>query len=283
MTLIGEKLTEAISKREVDLNSFIWKGNKTVDKDGKYRQTEKKLMSMNADELKNCYEHCKIMLFNTDNHNPGRHLVLKNIDDQRNSCGAELFIRFLEQEHNMARFSLMESINTFLKNNKEFLGNTLPSMDLVFSNIPREFENIPLNLIIDGCLDRLGVFNKKHITRSFILKQGIWLTPAESKELTEYDQNGKMLDRLDLIRFRLSIKDIEYLGINPRGINYTQMRALLNIKPNKKYSDLTTVQLDTLRNRLLFSLERTVSGHIVAWEKRMEEIELVAEHKGFKL
>lgn len=61
------------------------------------------------------------------------------------------------------------------------------------------------------------------------------------------------------------------------------MRALLNIKPNKKYSDLTTVQLDTLRNRLLFSLERTVSGHIVAWEKRMEEIELVAEHKGFKL
>ena len=156
-------------------------------------------------------------------------------------------------------------------------------MDLVFSNIPREFENIPLNLIIDGCLDRLGVFNKKHITRSFILKQGIWLTPAESKELTEYDQNGKMLDRLDLIRFRLSIKDIEYLGINPRGINYTQMRALLNIKPNKKYSDLTTVQLDTLRNRLLFSLERTVSGHIVAWEKRMEEIELVAEHKGFKL
>ena len=156
-------------------------------------------------------------------------------------------------------------------------------MDLVFSNIPREFENIPLNLIIDGCLDRLGVFNKKHITRSFILKQGIWLTPAESKELTEYDQNGKMLDRLDLIRFRLSIKDIEYLGINPRGINYTQMRALLNIKPNKKYSDLTTVQLDTLRNRLLFSLERTVSGHIVGWEKRMEEIELVAEHKGFKL
>ena len=56
MTLIGEKLTEAISKREVDLNSFIWKGNKTVDKDGKYRQTEKKLMSMNADELKNCYK-----------------------------------------------------------------------------------------------------------------------------------------------------------------------------------------------------------------------------------
>ena len=47
--------------------------------------------------------------------------------------------------------------------------------------------------------------------------------------------------------------------------------------------DLTTHQLETLRYRILFSLEETVKDHIAAWEKRMEEIESVAEFKGFKL
>lgn len=135
-------------------------------------------------------------------------------------------------------------------------------------------------MIIDGCLDRLGTFNKKHITRTFILKQGIWLTPAESKELAE---SGETRDRLEVIRERLNIKDIEKLYINSKGLNYTQMRAMLNIKPNKKYMDLTTHQLETLRYRILFSLEETVKDHIAAWEKRMEEIESVAEFKGFKL
>jgi hypothetical protein len=61
------------------------------------------------------------------------------------------------------------------------------------------------------------------------------------------------------------------------------MRGMLNLKANKKYIDLTTIQLETLRYRILFSLEETVKEHIVAWEKRMEEIEMVAAHKSFKL
>ena len=58
---------------------------------------------------------------------------------------------------------------------------------------------------------------------------------------------------------------------------------MLNLKPNKKYMDLTTVQLETLRYRILFSLEETVKSHIASWERRMEEIELVCENKNFKL
>ena len=61
------------------------------------------------------------------------------------------------------------------------------------------------------------------------------------------------------------------------------MRAMLNIKPNKKYMDLTTVQLETLRYRILFNLEETVKDHITSWERRMEEIEMVAEAKGYRL
>ena len=174
-------------------------------------------------------------------------------------------------------------LNEFLKNNKEALKNYKPTVDDVFSGVPDEFTKIPLNLIIDGCLDRLGTFNKKHITRAFILKQGIWLTPSESRDLIENDENGNVRDRLEVIRERLNIKEVEKLYINSRGLSYTQMRAMLNIKPNKKYMDLTTVQLETLRYRILFNLEETVKDHITSWERRMEEIEMVAEAKGCRL
>jgi len=280
-TLLGERLEAAMSKNE--LTSFVWKGNKTIDENGKYKQSEKRLIDMSENELKLAYEHCKTMLFNGDAKNPGRYSVLKLIADQRNKCGAELFLRHVEIEKNITRFRLLELINGFLNTNKEALKGTKPNIGIVFSSIPNEFELIPVDTIIDGCLDRLGVFNKKHITRSFILRQGIWLTAAESQDLVEYAEPNKPVDRIAVIRERLNLKEVEKLYINAAGLNYAQMRAMITLKPNKKYLDFTTLQLETLRNRVLFSLEEDVKKHITAWESRMFQIEKVAEHLTFKL
>ena len=282
-TLLGEKLKEAIKGKNIDITSFVWKGNKKLDENGKYKQSEKRLTDMNLQELIACYDHCKTMLFNKDVKNPGRYLVLEIIADQKDRCGAELFLRYVEQENGLTRFSLMNMVGTFLSNNKEAFKGVKPILSHLFSNIPNEYEQISLSLIMDGCLDRLGAFNKKHVTRTFVLKQGIWLTPTESKDLVEHDENGKLIDRLTIIRDRLAIKEIETLYINSKGLNFTQMRAMLNLKPNKKYIDLTTMQLETLRYRILFNLEESVKKHISDWEKRMEEIEQVAEFKGFRL
>ena len=282
-TVIGEKLRKAIEDKSTDINSFIWKGTKKLDENGKYKQSEKKLVDMTVQELNACYDHCKTMLFNKDVKNPGRYLVLEIIAEQKDRCGAELFLRYVEQEKDISRFTLMNMLNSFLSNNKENLKGVKPIISHMFSGIPDEFDQIPLSLLMDGCLDRLGAFNKKHVTRTFILKQGIWLTPAESKDLIEHDADGRPVDRLTIIKDRLSIKDIETLYINSKGLNFTQMRGMLNLKPNKKYMDLTTVQLETLRYRILFNLEETVKKHIADWEHRMEEIERVAEFKGFKL
>lgn len=282
-TLMSEKLTEAISKKKVDIESFIWKGNKVLDATGKYRQTEKKLTDMSEYEINECYDHCKTMLFNKDVLNPGRYVVLETIADQKDKVGAELCIRYTSEKYGWSRFTLLGMVSEFLENNKEIFKNYKPTIGDMFSGLPNEFVKIPLNLLVDGCLDRLGAFNKKHITRTFILKQGIWLTPTESKELIENDETGAVRDRLEVVRERLGIKEIEKLYINSKGLNYTQMRAMLNIKPNKKYMDLTTSQLETLRNRILFNLEEAVKDHIVAWERRMEEIEMVAEFKGFRI
>lgn len=283
MTQLQEKLTEAMNQKQVDVTSFIWKGNKTLDETGKYKQSEKRLVSMTEEELNSCYDHCKTMLYNKDNQNPGRYIVLETIADQKDKVGAELVLRYLDQEKGLSRFTLLGTINKFLERNKEVLKNHKSVIGDMFDGLPNEFIKIPLNLLIDGCLDRLGAFNKKHITRTFILKQGIWLTPNESKELTESTELGNIKDKLLVIRERLNIKDIEKLYINSKGLNFTQMRAMLNIKPNKKYMDLTTIQLETLRNRILFNLEETVKDHILSWERRMEEIEMVAAVKNFKL
>lgn len=283
MNTMQEQLQDAINKKGADINSFVWKGHKVLDANGKYKQTEQKLVTMGEQELKACYDHCKTMLFNKDLQNPGRYLVLEIIADQRDRCGAELFLRHVEQENELSRYTLIGMINSFLTLNKEILKGTKPALKLAFSNMPDEYQNISLHLVMDGCLDRLGVFNKKHITRTFILKQGIWLTSVEAKDLVEYDQFGNLVDRLLVIRERLNIKDIEKLYLNAKGLNYTQMRGMLNIKPNKKYMDLTTLQLETLRNRILFNLEETVKDHIVAWERRMEEIEMVLGSKGLSI
>lgn len=279
-TLMEEKLKEAIDKKQSDINSFVWKGEKELDASGRYKQPEIKMINLSQEDLQKYYDHCKKMLFNQDPSKPGRYLVLERIPEQRDRCGAELFLRYLEQNKGMSRFSLLGSINEFQKNNREILKIWKPTIEDVFANIPEEFGKIPLSLVIDGCLDRLGTFNKKAITRNFVLKQGIWLTPTESKELME-EGSGKQ--RLEIIRERLNIQDVERLSINSKGLNFTQMRAMLNIKQDRKYMDLTTTQLETLRYRILFNLEENVKEHIAFWERKMEELEIIANYRGIKL
>lgn len=265
------------------LNSYIWKGEKTLDSNGKYVQNEIRMIDMSEKELRSAYNRCKTMLFNTDPQHLGRYLVLDVISDQRNRCGAELFLRYAEQKMQSNRINLISSINEFRENNKEVLRGIKPTINIVFTNLPEEYNTVPLDLVMDGCLDRLGALVKKHITRAFILRQGVWLTPDEAKDLTEYDYNGQVINKLDVIRERLGIKDVERLSINSKGLSYTELRSMIMLKPNKKYRDLTTNQLETLRNKILYILEETVKKHINDWEIRMSEIEEVAEYNKFKL
>lgn len=284
-----ERFKEAFAKKDEkkeksDITSFIWKGGKTIDNNGKYKQSEKKLIDMSAEELKSCYEHCKTMLFNQDVKNPGRYLVLELISDQIDRCGVELCLRYLHENNDLTRFQLTNMISEFLSNNKDYFRGKKPLLEDMFNSMPSNFSKLSLDLLLDGCLDRLGALAKKHITRTFILKQGIWLTADESKDLMETDENtGKLRDRIEVIRERLNIKEVEKLYINSKGLNYSQMRAMLNLKTNQKYLQLNTVQLETLRYRVLFSLQETVKNHINSWESRMSQIEKCAEHKGFTL
>jgi hypothetical protein len=57
---------------------------------------------------------------------------------------------------------------------------------------------------------------------------------------------------------------------------------MLTLK-SKKYSDLTTDQLLTLRNKVLYRFSDEIDYHISQWEERIEQLEKVANMKGFSL
>lgn len=275
--IIEERLKEALAKKENDINSFIWKGQKVKNSNGDFEQTEKKLVDCSIDELKSFYRHCESMLYNASKDNPGRYALLDIIEEQRLKCNAELFLRWLAEEKGIPKFSFLSSVDEFLKNN--------PSVDRVNGSIteavggcPPEFQNLTIGIVLDACLDSLGKFSKQHITLAFLLKQGVWASEEERERLNA----EKIKLTPDYIREYLDLKPTANIRVNSKGLSLAQMKAMISLK-SKKYSEMSTIQLKTLRNRILFSLENDVRFHIQQWESRERQIKMVLESKGCKI
>lgn len=279
--MIKEKLAAAIAKKNNDINTFVWKGRK-VEVNGQLVQDEKKLVDCSEDELRTFYKHCDSMLYNTSKECPGRYVLLDIIEDQRIRCNAELFLRWLEQEKSTPRFTFLSSLRVFLDNNKGIDTKNVFISEALVGGCPAEFARLPIDIVLEGCLDKLGKFNKQHITLTFILKQGLWFTQQESKDLTEKTPSGEFREKAEVAKERLGLKSSVNLYMTPKGLSFAQLRAMVNLK-SKKYSELTTPQLETLRNRILFSLEDEVKFHIGQWETRKNQIKMVCDAKGYTL
>lgn len=273
---------------KANIEDFVWKKEK-IRVGNSFFQDIIKLIDCDEKQLNEFYQHCKVMLYNDSRFYPGRYPLLRLIARQRDLCGVELFLRELEKD-GMTRFTLMESLRQFLDQNKEAYkqleqynrDNSLGPVTVEFaiSGVEDIYKSLPLNFVIDGCLDKLGHFDKQHITLAFILKQGIWFTPQEIKDLTELGSDGKARDRLDVVKERLSLRKDTAMFFSPKGLNYAQLRSMISLT-NKKYSDLTTQQLTVLRYRMLYALEDHVKMHIDQWESRMDQIQQVCKHKGY--
>ena len=282
-----DKLMEAIEAKNNDTKSFVWKLARKSDG----TQEEVRLVDATPEQLNTFYKHCKSMLYSEDKLNPGRYVLLNIIEDQRRKCNVELFLRKLESGALCAdgkpypRYLYLQDIRSYMNANKanfptEELNNI--SIASVTKGLPREFERISIEEVINACLDRLGTFNNKHITFSFILNMGVYLTPAEMKEFDEKDKDGNTRSKLEVIKERLNIKPTVRLTVKPIGLNFSELRAMVNLK-SKKYSELTTDQLIVLRNKVLFRLEDEVQFHIKSWEERIRQIKLVAQERDIEL
>ena len=287
MTMLRDKLTEAINARNNDVKTFVWKLARKQDG----TQEEIRLMDATPEQLNKFYKHCDSMLNSTDKLNPGRKVLLGIINEQREKCNVEMFLRKLETGAICAdgkgypRYLYLQDLRAFIDAHRDqFPANELKNISIATctSGLPREFERISIDSVLSACLDTLGYFDNKHITFSFILNLGVYLTPAEMKEFTEKDKDGNTRSKLEVIKERLNINPSVSLTVKSSGLNFTELRAMIGLRP-KKYSELTTDQLATLRNKVLFRLENEVMFHIEQWEERIRQIELVAQARGITL
>lgn len=285
--VLGDALKKAIDAKKNDYSNFVWKGEKRKEGD-KYVQTSEKIAEMTPERLKECWKHCEKMLRNEDPRHLGRYNVLEEVTDQINKCNVELLLRYMENSYQrdetrgaIKRFSLMISLRTLMDNNPEISDWNRVPMTQVSSELPIEFHTISVADVLDGCTDSLGAFDKQHLTMTFITKMGLWFTKSEEGELKGTSNSNT--ERLRIAKERLHLPAKLVLRFSEKGLSYHEMRAMLTLPKKQKYSDMTTDQLVTLRNKVLLRLSREVDGHIFNWNRLQRQIELVAKSKGINL
>lgn len=283
---ITEQFKKAQEMKDKDINSYVWKGART----SKYEQIVTKLIDSTEEQLNTYLAHCNSMLHNTDKDNPGRYVLLDILQDQRHRCNAELFLRWQENtyeqnnpERNIVkRSTYLQSLNIFLTENSKALPD-INSIDIsdIITDLPTEFEGLPLNYIIDGCRNKLGRYNKKHMTLKFIVsKLGMWFSQDEMREFTE-ESKKLAKSRIELVKERCGLSPNISIVVNDRkSLNFKEFRALVLLN-NKSYNEMTTDQLLVLRDKGLYELSQEVLRHIDQWIEISRQIKEVATLKGY--
>ena len=281
--MLKEKFEEAQAKKDNDINSFVWKGKKSIV-DGTVVQETKKMMEASQEEIKGWLEKCSEMLYNNNKETPGRYILLNIIEDQRERCNAELFIRWLEHDKDTPKYVFMTALRNFLDNNPKieledgtFIDTKKASIAIAVGDCPKEFMSLSIELVLDACLDQLGRFSKQHLTLSFFLRQGIYLSPTDKQNIKPN------MSKSDYVKQYLDIKANYDIPISHKGLTLKEMKAMISLPRSAKYSELSTVQLETLRNKILFLLEMDVRFHISEWEMRERQLKLVAKARGFNV
>ncbi len=276
---------KALENKKNDFSSFIWKGEKRKEGD-KYVQEDEKIADMSPERLKACYNHCEKMLHNDDPRHLGRYNVLEEVTDQINKCNVELLLRYFENAYihndnrgNIERKSLWISLRKLMANNPEINDWSKVPITQISTDLPSEFNDINIADVMDGCIDYLGALDKQHLTMTFITKMGLWFTKAEENEL----KGSSNTERLKIAKDKLHLPSKLNLRFSEKGLSYHEMRAMLILPKKQKYSDMTTEQLSTLRNKVLLRFQREVDGHIFSWKRLQKQIELVAKSKGINL
>lgn len=284
---LKEKLTEAIEAKKNDVNSYVWKFSKDSG------IPDLKLVDATEEELKKFYKHCMSMLYSEDRVNPGRYVLLDMVKNYRNKCTAELFVRQLEdgafENKPYPRQLYYQDLTDALNANKEQLPKSeyknVP-ISAITQGLPREYERLNIQMVLDACMDKLNVLSFKHISYSFLVGLGVYLTPEELKMFNE--EYGKKFNKKEVIREKLNINKNTNIRITPSGLSFYELKTMLEMKSiskinPKKYSMMTTPELLILRNKVLFRLEQEIINQAELWERKVEEITKVANLKGYEL
>lgn len=165
MTSLEDKYTAALEAKNNDINSFIWKGPKE-DIGGQKIQREIRLVDATDDQLKGFFNHCMSMLYSTDSLNPGRFVLIERIQEDREKCNTELYLRYLENTYlsdpsraRYLRFQYLQDMRKWLSRNTAEIPQSSyydTPISAIIDNVPDEFARLSIGMVMDGCLDNLG-------------------------------------------------------------------------------------------------------------------------------
>jgi hypothetical protein len=285
MTEFGDKLAAKLAEKANDVNTFVWKGPKINGV-----QEEIKLIDASYEQLRSYYKHCMEMLHNNDSKNPGRKTLLNIVNDQIQRCRAELLIRWFRSEKQYTTTNCLEDLRTVIANNRDKLTNesikVIP-ISTIMNGLPIEYERVPISLVMDACLDSLGILDNSHITLNFIVKMGLWFTQQEMQNPVDkgglYVKDpvtGKAANRLEVVMKELRLNPSIILRIKDTGLTYSEFRAMCRLKRDK-YANLTTDQLKLLSNKVLYRFQDQCEAQAQQWSDKINEICKVAEIKGW--
>lgn len=88
---------------------------------------------------------------------------------------------------------------------------------------------------------------------------------------------------MDVIKERLFLNMNTHLRVDPKGLTYTEFKALIKLTGINKLSALPTDTLRILKNKILLLLDQDVDYHIKKWSVIKSNIEKVADYKHFPL
>lgn len=289
---LGDKLAAALQEKKQekvnaknDMSNWVWKGPKK-EIAGIRCQSTVKMVDATPEQLKEMYNHCISMLFNDSKTNPGRYNLRKIVQEQIDNCTTELCIRWVEGKYEstgaasdkLPRFLLYKELDNkandpelLKKVSKEELSSA--PLRAFMANLPTEFQDVTLGQVSKGCLDALGIFSRKHITLTFLLKLGIDLTPDELKE---FSVPGKKV--LEVVKDKLKIPSYLKLHRSDKGLTFKELESLIHLR-EARYSAMSNDKLLLLKNKLLYRFMREIDYQILQWEDIIKKLQRVAVEK----
>lgn len=287
MTEFGDKLSKALGEAN-NIKTYIWK-----DKKENGQQVEHRLIDFDLKTLQEKFDLCEQMLYNTDAKRPGRLVLLDIVSDQIMRCRAELLVRWLRHEREFTNAMCLENIRTIISKNKDVLDNesikTFPIGNIMNGIEDIDLRKVPISMLMDACMDYLGIMDTSHLTFNFVLRMGLWFTqqemqtPVEEGGLYKKDPNtGKAMNRLELVKAQRRLNPAISLRIDPTGLSYAEFKSMCDLHKDK-YSNLTTNQLKLLSNKVLYRFQNQCEMQAKQWQDKINEIMEVAAHKGYTL
>lgn len=257
------------------MTTKIWK----MPKNNNGEQKSIKMEDMTKEEIEKAIEHCLEMLHSQNFKTPGRYLILKELKEQYENIYAELTVRYflttyIDNKPLYTRITLANKINQILKE-KDIDITLKKNTNLAISDIMEidsDYSFALIKYIIRACNYSSGVFNNKYLSKNFLFTLGLWFDKEDKNYFEKVENITNINDKLNVIKERLDIKPDIKLLIKPDGLSYHEFKSLYNIKYNTKYSDLTTLQLKTLINKVLYKLEIKIHSQMALWEELLKDL-----------